>query len=69
MFAAEETISEYRRDTNPDGVFLEENYAEGFEFDGIPFGEVYQAYTAWCAQNGFHASNFGKEVKRSPERY
>jgi phage/plasmid-associated DNA primase len=33
-----------------------------------PCGEVYQAYTAWCAQNGYHplnASNFGKEVKRA----
>jgi phage/plasmid-associated DNA primase len=57
-------------------VFLEENYVEGFEFDadstsspqGIPCGEMYQAYSAWCNQNGYHplnASNFGKEVKRA----
>ncbi|MFH1372115.1 MAG: phage/plasmid primase, P4 family [Planctomycetota bacterium] len=61
-------INEYRRDTNPARVFLEENYVEGFEFDGIPCGEVYQSYTAWCVQNGYHplnASNFGKEVKRT----
>lgn len=60
-------LAEYRRDTNPARVFLEENYIEGFDFDGIPCGEVYQAYTAWCAQNGYHAlnaNNFGKEVKR-----
>ena len=67
-FAAEETISEYRRDTNPARVFLEENYVEGFKFEGVPCGEVYQAYAAWCNQNGYHplnASNFGKEVKRA----
>jgi P4 family phage/plasmid primase-like protien len=61
-------IADYRRDTNPARVFLEENYTEGFEFDGIPCGEVYQAYVAWCSQNGYHAlnaSNFGKEVKRT----
>jgi P4 family phage/plasmid primase-like protien len=60
-------IADYRRDTNPARVFLEENYTEGFEFDGIPCGEVYQAYVAWRAQNGYrplNASNFGKEVKR-----
>jgi phage/plasmid-associated DNA primase len=88
MFAAEETISEYRRDTNPAKVFLEENYVDpstlryegqvGFEFEGlpseaqaksgVPCGEAYQAYVAWCVQNGYHplnASNFGKEVKRA----
>ncbi|MFH1371032.1 MAG: primase-like DNA-binding domain-containing protein [Planctomycetota bacterium] len=34
----------------------------------MPCGEVYQAYTSWCGQNGYHplnASNFGKEVKRT----
>ena len=63
-----EAISEYRRDTNPAKVFLEENYIEGFEFDGTPCGEVYQSYVAWCGQNGYHplnSSNFGKEVKRA----
>jgi P4 family phage/plasmid primase-like protien len=63
-----EAIGEYRRDTNPAQVFLEENYVEGFEFEGIPCGEVYQAYAAWCGQNGYHAlnaNNFGKEVKRA----
>ena len=63
-----EAICEYRRDTNPAKVFLEENYIEGFEFEGVPCGEVYQSYVAWCGQNGYHAlnaSNFGKEVKRA----
>jgi P4 family phage/plasmid primase-like protien len=63
-----EAISEYRRDTNPARVFLEENYVEGFEFEGIPCGEMYQSYVAWCNQNGYHplnASNSGKEVKRA----
>lgn len=63
-----QAIAEYRRDTNPAKVFLEENYVEGFEFDGVPCGEVYQAYVAWCGQNGYNAlnaSNFGKEVKRA----
>jgi P4 family phage/plasmid primase-like protien len=63
-----EAIGEYRRDTNPAKVFLEENYVEGFEFDGIPCGEMYQAYAAWCNQNGYrplNASHFGKEVKRA----
>jgi P4 family phage/plasmid primase-like protien len=61
-------LAEYRRDTNPARVFLEENYTEGFEFEGVPCGEVYQAYVAWCSQNGYrplNASNFGKEVKRA----
>ena len=63
-----EAIGEYRRDTNPARVFLEENYIEGFDFEGVPCGEVYQSYVAWCAQNGYHplnANNFGKEVKRA----
>jgi putative DNA primase/helicase len=63
-----EAIGEYRRDTNPARVFLEENYIEGFEFDGTPCGEVYQSYVVWCGQNGYHplnSSNFGKEVKRA----
>ena len=61
-------LAEYRRDTNPARVFLEENYTEGFEFEGIPCGEVYHAYVAWCSQNGYrplNANNFGKEVKRT----
>ena len=63
-----EAIGEYRRDTNPAKVFLEENYVEGLEFAGVPCGEMYQAYAAWCNQNGYHplnANNFGKEVKRA----
>jgi P4 family phage/plasmid primase-like protien len=63
-----QALAEYRRDTNPARVFLEENYVGGFEFDGIPCGEVYQAYVAWCSQNGYrplNANNFGKEVKRT----
>ena len=61
-------ITEYRRDTNPARVFLEENYVECLEFEGVLCGEVYQSYVAWCGQNGYHplnASNFGKEVKRT----
>jgi len=41
-----EAIGEYRRDTNPARVFLEENYIEGFEFDSVPCGEMYQSYVA-----------------------
>jgi P4 family phage/plasmid primase-like protien len=63
-----EAINEYRKDTNPAKIFLEENYVDGFEFEGVPCGEMYQSYVAWCNQNGYHplnASNFGKEVKRA----
>ncbi len=74
-----EAIGEYRRDTNPARVFLEENYIEEWQFETerrgqdardtcIPCGEVYQSYVAWCAQNGYHplnSSNLGKEVKRT----
>ena len=64
-----EAIAEYRRETNPARVFLEENYVEDFGFEGIPCGEMYQNYLSWCNQNGFrnplNSSNFGKEVKRS----
>lgn len=63
-----EAMNEYRKDTNPARVFLEENYIEGFEFEGVACGELYQTYVTWCEQNGYHplnSSNLGKEIKRT----
>jgi putative DNA primase/helicase len=63
-----QAISQYRRDVNPARAFLLDNYVAGFEYEGLPSQEVYQAYTRWCENNGYRPmnhSNFGKEVKRT----
>jgi len=61
-------VEQYRRDVNPARAFLLENFAESLEFEAVPCKQVYDAYVAWCLENGhrpLNSSNFGKEVKRT----
>jgi len=63
-----QAISDYRRDVNPARAFLLDNYVAGFEYEGLPSMEVYQAYVRWCENNGYRPmnhNNFGMEVKRT----
>jgi len=61
-------VEEYRRDVNPARAFLPENFVAGLEYEALPCKQVYDAYVAWCLENGhrpLNSSNFGKEVKRT----
>jgi len=60
-------IQEYKDTTNPAGIFLKEYY-EYNKFSSLPIQKVYDAYVAWCDDNGHKALNsinFGYEVKRA----
>jgi P4 family phage/plasmid primase-like protien len=61
-------VGEYRRDVNPARAFLQDNFVEGFEFEGIACKDAYSAYNQWCFDNGYRPlnhNNFGKEVRRT----
>ena len=60
-------IQQYRTDVNPARAFLQDNYVAGYQYEGLPCGEVYRAYVQWCLDNGYRPmnnTNFGKEVRR-----
>jgi P4 family phage/plasmid primase-like protien len=62
----EKAIAEYRTESNPARMFLEDSYSfspDGFE----PCESVYEAYTDWSTKNGFmrmSATNLGLEIRR-----
>jgi len=61
-----EAIEEYRRDTNPAKVFLEEN-VERADDCNLPAKALYDYYWKWCKYYGYKPlgnANFGKEIKR-----
>jgi P4 family phage/plasmid primase-like protien len=60
-------LEEYKRDENSARAFLQDNYVEDLESEGIPSAEVYKKYVQWSKDNGYRVlneANFGKEVKR-----
>ena len=62
-----EAIEQYRRDVNPAKVFLQENYQQDTEADGVPCGILYSSYCDWCKAKGYkplNEANLGKEIKR-----
>jgi putative DNA primase/helicase len=59
-------IEEYRRESNPAGIFLREHCSLGVD-SHVPTDALYEAYRAWTRRNSFstlNGSQFGKEVKR-----
>jgi P4 family phage/plasmid primase-like protien len=60
-------IEQYRLDVNPAKVFLQENYCEDSEAQGVPCGSLYSKYRDWCKDRGYkplNEANLGKEIKR-----
>ena len=67
--ACQAVLDEYRLESNPARVFLNENVAV-VDGNALRCADLYTNYVAWSKQNGFEALNaaqFGKEVgKRFP---
>jgi putative DNA primase/helicase len=62
-----DALTDYRQDSNPARVFLDENCQEDTE-GSIGCSQLYEHYQSWCRQNGFDmldARQFGKEVKKA----
>jgi putative DNA primase/helicase len=62
--ASVKAIQEYRRESNPAGIFLREQCHRD-DASRVPVDALYQAYREWAKDNGHSALNnaqFGKEV-------
>jgi putative DNA primase/helicase len=62
----QETLEDYRQESNPAKVFLSETCSEA-PGASVRSEALYENYGAWCRKNGFDildARQFGKEVKR-----
>lgn len=61
-----EAIAEYREETNPAKIFLQENL-EANRGGKVKSADVYRLYRKWALENGYHPLServFGKEVRR-----